>query len=68
VGRARGCAGLLRGYGRSFASDHLRRGTPIGEQLRAVGDKLAAAASSTRDAQRATVASLDAEVARYESS
>jgi predicted dithiol-disulfide oxidoreductase (DUF899 family) len=35
---------LAHGYGRTFVHDHLRRGTPEGERLRSIGERLAALA------------------------
>jgi hypothetical protein len=36
---------LAHNYGRTFVHDHLRRGTPEGERLRSIGERLAALAT-----------------------
>jgi hypothetical protein len=57
---------LARGYGRTFAEDHLRRGTSLEAPLRAIGERLESVAGAPRAAQRVTVAALADEVARHD--
>jgi hypothetical protein len=58
---------LARGYGRTFAEDYMRRGTPLEAPLRAIGKRLAALDGASREAQKKEIAALEAEVARHES-
>ncbi|HTQ46764.1 MAG TPA: hypothetical protein VMI75_28615 [Polyangiaceae bacterium] len=62
----RDVSALARGYGHTFAEDHLRRGTSLEAPLRSIGERLAAIAEAPRETQRATLAALAAEVARHE--
>jgi hypothetical protein len=57
---------LARGYGRTFAGDYLRRGTPLEAPLRSIGERIARLEGATRETQRATLAMLVAEVVRHE--
>jgi hypothetical protein len=58
---------LARGYGRTVAEDHMRRGTSLEAPLRAIGERLASlGGAASRETQRTTLAALRAEVAQHE--
>ncbi|HEX8796025.1 MAG TPA: hypothetical protein VF765_33980 [Polyangiaceae bacterium] len=62
----RDVSAVARGYGRTFAQDHMRRGTPLEAALRSIGERLAALDGAPRETQRATLATLIAEATRHE--
>jgi len=62
----RDVSALVRGYGRTFADDYIRRGTSLEAPLRSLGDRLAALEKAPRDAQRDTLAALLGEAERHD--
>lgn len=66
LAEGRDVSALARGYGRTFAEDYMRRGTPLEAPMRSIGERLAAIAGAPRSAQKATLATLLAEAARHE--